>query len=87
MSNPKSVIAWMAALSVGLSSNVEPSAVTAATLVCIVGGFVTNALYSIVFSVKGMMLGYQHFRRKIDGLIAMLFAVAGFGLIRSGIND
>lgn len=87
MSNPKSVIAWMAALSVGLGSNAEPSSVAAATLVCIVVGFVTNVLYSIVFSIEGMMLGYQHFRRKIDGLIAMLFAVAGFGLIRSSIND
>ncbi len=87
MSNPKSVIAWMAALSVGLSSNSDTSAVIAATIVCIVVGFITNGLYSTVFSIKGMMLGYQRFRRKIDGIVAMLFTVAGVGMIRSAIND
>ena len=87
MSNPKSVIAWMAALSIGLNSNADVSAVASATAVCIVVGFITNALYSVLFSIKGMMLGYQRFRRKIDGAVSMLFAMAGFGLIRSAIYD
>lgn len=87
MSNPKSVIAWMVALSVGVNSNADASAVAAATLVCIVVGFVTNGLYSMLFSIKGMMLGYQRFRGKIDAIVAMLFAVAGLGLIRSAIHN
>ncbi|MBX2826196.1 MAG: LysE family translocator [Gammaproteobacteria bacterium] len=87
MSNPKSVIAWMAALSLGLGANSGTSAVIAATLVCIIVGFVTNALYSVVFSVRGMMLGYRRFRRNIDGFVAALFTVAGLGLIRSAISD
>lgn len=87
VSNPKSVIAWMAALSVGLNSNADTSVVVVATIVCIVVGFLTNALYSILFSIKGVMIGYQRFRWKIDGVVAMLFAAAGFGLIRSAVHD
>lgn len=87
MSNPKSAIAWMAALSIGLSANADLSSVVAATVVCIAVGFVTNALYSILFSFNGMMRGYRRFRRKIDGVVAFLFAAAGLGLIRSAFSD
>ena len=83
MSNPKSVLAWMAALSVGLDANDGVSAIVAATLVCIVVGFANNALYSLLFSIGGMMRGYRRFHRWISGLAATLFALAGFGLIRS----
>lgn len=87
MSNPKSVVAWMAALSVGLNVDADTSAIVVATIVCIVVGFLTNALYSIMFSIKGMMIWYQRFRQKIDGIVAVLFAMAGFGLIRSAFQD
>ncbi|WP_052261532.1 LysE family translocator [Ruegeria sp. ANG-S4] len=83
LSNPKSVIAWMAALSVGLGPNDGILAVAAATLVCVIAGFINNALYSLLFSVSGMMAGYRRLRRRIDGVVAGLFAIAGLGLIRS----
>ena len=87
MSNPKSVIAWMAALSVGLSANTNTTAVVAATMVCIVVGFFTNALYSVVFSLKGMMQAYQRLQRQVNAIVAVLFAGAGVGLIRSAFKD
>lgn len=65
MSKPKSVIAWMAALSIGLNSSTDFSSVTSVTAVCIVIGFFTNAFYSVVFSIKGMMRRCQRFRRKM----------------------
>lgn len=83
LSNPKSVIAWMAALSVGLGPEDGMVSVAIATLVCVAAGFLNNFLYSMLFSVSGMMAGYRGFRRWIDGAVAGLFAVAGFGLIRS----
>lgn len=83
LSNPKSVIAWMAALSIGLETNDGIGAIVAATLVCILVGFLTNALYSAVFSVEGMMRAYRRARRWIDGVVGVLFSVAGVGLIRS----
>ncbi|SDX58437.1 Threonine/homoserine/homoserine lactone efflux protein [Ruegeria halocynthiae] len=83
LSNPKSVIAWMAALSVGLGPDDGLLSVAVATLICIVAGFLNNFLYSMLFSISGMMAAYRRFRRRIDGVVAGLFAVAGFGLIRS----
>lgn len=87
MSNPKSVIAWMAALSMGIGPSASIGAVIAATLVCILVGFITNGLYSILFSINGMMVGYQRFRQKIQAIVAALFALAGFGLIRSAFSE
>ena len=82
-SNPKSVIAWMAALSIGLNPDDGFAAIVAATGVCIAVGFFNNALYSVVFSTGGAMRLYRRARRGIDGVMAGLFALAGLGLIRS----
>ncbi|MDU8927451.1 LysE family transporter [Alisedimentitalea sp. MJ-SS2] len=86
MSNPKSVIAWMAALSIGIGPNDGLATVAAATLICIAVGFFNNALYSVLFSMGGMMRAYQKARRWIDGVVAGLFAVAGLGLIKSALS-
>ncbi len=83
LSNPKAVVAWMAALSVGLDSNDDIRAITTATALCIGVGFASYALYSALFSIGGMMHGYQRFRRAINGVVSGLFTLAGFGLIRS----
>jgi len=87
MSNPKSVIAYMAALSLGLGSDANSLALVASTLVCIAAGFLCNGLYSFLFSMKGMMDGYRRIRRKVDGTVAFLFSVAGIGMIRSAFAD
>lgn len=86
MSNPKSVIAWMAALSIGLDAAADFGSVASATLVCIAVGFLTNVLYSLVFSMDGMMRAYQRLRRRINAAIAGLFAIAGAGMIRSAFS-
>ncbi|SHO59067.1 LysE family translocator [Vibrio quintilis] len=83
LSNPKSVIAWMAALSVGLDANDSLPVIIAATSVCIIVGFVTNALYSLVFSVGGVMRVYQRCHHWVNGCVSVLFAIAGLSLIRS----
>lgn len=83
MSNPKSVIAWMAALSIGIGPDDGLATVVAATMICIAVGFLNNVLYSMLFSLGGMMRAYQKARRWIDGVVAGLFALAGLGLIRS----
>jgi len=87
LSNPKSVMAWMAALSIGINPTSSIDAVVAATLVCIIVGFATNGLYSILFSINGMMRSYQRFRRQIQSVVAALFTVAGLGLIRSAFSE
>tara|TARA_R110002020_G_scaffold335143_1_gene550286 strand:- start:3753 stop:4373 length:621 start_codon:yes stop_codon:yes gene_type:complete len=86
LSNPKAVVAWMAALSMGLSRETEVSMVATATLVCVGLGFVNYAGYAMTFSLPGIMGGYRRLRRWIDGLVAGLFALAGLSLIRSTVT-
>lgn len=83
LSNPKSVIAWMAALSMGLDPSDTIGAVMVTTFVCVVVAFGNNLSYSLVFSMGGMMAIYRRARRWIDGASAALFATGGLALIRS----
>jgi len=83
LSNPKSVMAWMAALSLGLGVNSSTIEVVSATLLCVAYGFANFFGYALAFSTNGMASGYRRVRRWVDGIAAGLFAVAGLGLIRS----
>jgi len=85
LSNPKSVLAWMAALSVGLDPGASTTSIVATTLLCVCVAFANNVTYSLAFSTNGMMAVYQKSRRWIDGVVAGLFAAAGFGLLRSAL--
>ena len=86
LSNPKAVVAWMAALSMGMGSDAENDFIIIATAICIALGFFNYALHAMVFSLHGFMRGYQRSRRWIDGAVAGFFALAGFGLIRSALS-
>jgi threonine/homoserine/homoserine lactone efflux protein len=86
LSNPKSVIAWMAALSMGLDPNGSLTSIIVTTLLCVAVAFLNNISYSLIFSMGGMMQVYRRFRRWIDGVSAALFAMAGVALIRSAFS-
>ena len=86
LSNPKAVVAWMAALSMGLGQETAVHAVAAATLICAGLGFANYAGYALTFSLPGFMAGYRKSRRWIEGVAAGLFALAGFSLIRSALT-
>ncbi|CZF79605.1 MULTISPECIES: LysE family translocator [Grimontia] len=86
ISNPKTVIAWMAALSVGLNSNDGIFSVISGLVVCIIVGFATNGMYSICFSYSRVMNWYQRASRWINGVTSFLFTIAGIGLLRSAFN-
>ena len=86
ISNPKTVIAWLAALSVGLDAGDNMHALVAGVLVCVFVGFSVNAMYSLVFSFSGVMNIYQRISRWINGIASALFTIAGIGLIRSAFN-
>ncbi|MBW3095804.1 LysE family translocator [Pseudohoeflea coraliihabitans] len=83
LSNPKAVIAWMAALAMGLGSRGGLEELMVTTLACMVLGGWIYAGYALVFSLRGAMAGYRRWRRWISGLAAGLFAIAGLGLVRS----
>ena len=86
LSNPKSVIAWLAALSVGLDPSAATASVVPATLVCIFVAFANNVIYSMVFSLGGMMSAYERSRRWVDGVVAGQFAAAGLGMLKSAFS-
>lgn len=86
LSNPKAVIAWMAALSVGLDPSDTVASVASATLICIVVAFANGVFYAMVFSANGMMLVYERSRRLIDGAVAALFSIAAFTMLRSAFS-
>ncbi|MEL6996648.1 MAG: LysE family transporter [Pseudomonadota bacterium] len=83
LSNPKAVFAWMAVLALGLSDGSGTGYVAVATTLCIALGLLIYSVYAVVFSTPGAMAIYRGVRRWIDGAVAGLFALAGFGLIRS----
>ncbi|WP_415404540.1 LysE family translocator [Tateyamaria sp. SN3-11] len=86
LSNPKAVFAWMAALSMGLGAQAGGTLVATATLMCMGIGLLTYTAYALAFSLPGLMAGYQRVRRWVDGVVAGLFAIAGFSLIRSAVS-
>jgi threonine efflux protein len=86
LSNPKAVVAWMAALSMGLGDSHGALQLAAATGVCVLIGFLNYAGHAMAFSLSGVMAAYARLRRWIDGVVASLFAIAGIGLIRSALS-
>lgn len=83
LSNPKAVVAWMAALAVGLSPDGGLAQLAAATGICIALGFLNYLGHAWLFSTPRAMAAYARARRWIDGVAAALFAAAGLGLLRS----
>lgn len=83
LSNPQAVFAWMATLALGLGSGSGAWQVAVATGLCVALGFLIYAFYALVLSTARVMGVYARVRRWIDGVVAGLFALAGFALIRS----
>ncbi|MEL7153389.1 MAG: LysE family translocator, partial [Pseudomonadota bacterium] len=83
LSNPKAVVAWMAALSVGLNADGATAEIAILTGICIAIGFANYAGYAAAFSLSGVMSGYRRVARWVEGTVAVLFAAAGLGLLRS----
>ncbi|EFL88381.1 LysE family translocator [Ahrensia sp. R2A130] len=86
LSNPKAVVAWMAALSMGLGDSGAAGMLPVATALCIAIGFANYTVHAAAFSLPGFMRGYQRMRRAVDGAVSVLFAAAGFGLLRSALT-
>ena len=83
LSNPKAVVAWMAALSLGMGQDGEWVSLASATVICIAIGFGNYAGHAFAFSVSGFMSAYAKARAWVESAVAVFFAAAGLGLIRS----
>ncbi|WP_180900964.1 LysE family translocator [Martelella soudanensis] len=81
LSNPKAVLAWMAALSMGAEAGGHM--VVSATALCMLIGLANYMFYALIFSLSGAMAAYRRLKRLLEGAVAGLFAMAGFSLLRS----
>lgn len=86
LSNPKAVLAWMATLSLGVSPDNAPLQVVVSTAACAAVGFLIYIGYAVLFSMPRSMNIYARLRRWIEGTASVLFALAGFALIRSALT-
>ena len=83
LSNPKAVIAWMAALSMGFAGGEGTAQLIAAFVMCMAIGTANYFAHALLFSLPGAMAAYRRAGRWINGAVAALFSAGGFGLIRS----
>lgn len=81
-SNPKTVVAWIAALSFGLGEGQDILFLISAVMLCMLVGFFVNAMYSFLFSMNGVMNMYRKFGHWTDRVVAGVFAFAGVGLLK-----
>ncbi|KIT16508.1 LysE family translocator [Jannaschia aquimarina] len=86
LSNPKAVLAWIAALSMGLTPEAGAGAVLSVTFLCALIGLANYLFWAAAFSRAGARSAYARFRRWIEGGAAFLLGAAGIGLMRQGLS-
>lgn len=86
LSNPKTVVAWMAALSVGLEAGSTLWSIAVGFSICVTVALAVNLAYMTVFSLGGVMRTYRRIGRVVHGAMAGLYALAGAALLRSAVS-
>ena len=84
--NPKAVFAWMAVLALGIGNSAATLDFFVATALCSILGLLIYTFYAVLFSIPHAMRLYRRIRRWFEGMVAVLFALAGFGLLRSALT-
>jgi threonine efflux protein len=83
LSNPKSILSWIALVTLGLGANSSWSHLAAFLGGCIVLSITIFCGYAIVFSTAPMVRLYRSARRWIEGVLAAVFGLAGIRLLLS----
>lgn len=79
--NPKAVLAWTAAIALGLPDEGAQSYLIAVVVLCSVMTVAIYAAYAMLFSLAAVRAAYSRVRRWCDALFAACFAAAGLRLI------
>lgn len=79
--NPKSILAWIALMTLGLGPGSSPSSVVVILAGCAVLSVTIFCGYAIVFSTGPMVRLYRRARRWIEGTLAVSFGFAGLKLL------
>lgn len=81
--NPKAVMAWIAIMSLGIRADASAIALPLIVGGCAFLGIVVFAGYALVFSTVSMIVLYARLRRWIEGILSVVFALAGVKLLNS----
>lgn len=83
LSNPKSILAWVAIMSLGLKPGAAATTPFAIIAGCFVIGVTVFGGYAAAFSTAPMIRAYARARRWIEATLAAFFAFAGVRLLLS----
>jgi len=83
LGNPKSVLAWIALMTLGLGPDASWRSVAVILGGCAVLSVTIFCGYAVVFSTAPMVRLYRRARRWIEGVLAVFFGLAGTRLLLS----
>lgn len=83
LGNPKAIMSWMAIMSLGLRQGAPEDVLPAIIGGCALLGVTIFGGYALLFSTAPMIAFYTRVRRWIEGVLALLFALAGLELLIS----
>ncbi|PZU89189.1 MAG: amino acid transporter [Shinella sp.] len=83
LTNPKSILGWIAIMSLGLRPDAPAYTLAAIVGGCAVIGFSFFIGYALMFSTALMGRAYRKSRRWVEGTLAMVFGFAGIRLLLS----
>lgn len=83
LTNPKSILAWIALVTLGLGPDASAYTVAAILVGCAVLSVTIFCGYAIIFSTAPMVRFYRRTRRWIEGTLAIFFGAAGVRLLLS----
>ncbi|WP_174826341.1 LysE family translocator [Rhizobium ruizarguesonis] len=83
LTNPKSVLAWIALVTLGLGPGASTYTVAAILVGCAILSVTIFCGYAIIFSTAPMVHFYRAARRWIEGTLAIFFGAAGIRLLLS----
>lgn len=81
LTNPKSVLAWIAMMTLGLSGSSSTQTVAVILVGCAILSVTIFCGYAMVFSTAPMVRLYRRARRGIEGTLAVFFGFAGLKLL------
>jgi threonine efflux protein len=81
LTNPKSILSWVAIMSLGLQADAPGRTILAIILGCALLGVTVFGGYALLFSTETMARLYQKSRRWIEATLALFFGFAGVRLL------
>ena len=83
LTNPKALLSWSAIIAFGVPQNAQMGYIGALLIGCAALASLLFIGYAFIFSTPRMMMAYQRMRRRINGVLAMVFGFAGAKLLTS----